>query len=61
VIRPTAQTIGAGAMWVADTLRERVADCHVPAEHCRRSRRFGHGHGTNLADPMVVRTPQRRR
>jgi hypothetical protein len=49
VIRPTAHTIGAGGMWVADTLGERVAEGHVPGEHCRRRRRSGPGHETNLA------------
>jgi hypothetical protein len=49
VIRPSAQTVGAGGMWVADTLGERVAERHVPAEHCRRRRRSSPGHETNLA------------
>ena len=30
VVRPSAQTVGAGGMWVADTLGERVAERHVP-------------------------------
>jgi hypothetical protein len=45
-------------MWVADTLGERVAERHVPAEHCRRSRRSGHGHDTNLAHPTADVSPE---
>jgi hypothetical protein len=43
MIRPSAQTVGAGGMWVADTLSERVAERHVSAD----------GHETNLADAMA--------
>ena len=53
VVRPSAQTVGAGGMWVADTLGERVAERHVPGEHCRRRRRSGPGHVTNGAHPTA--------
>jgi hypothetical protein len=47
VIRPSAQTVGAGGMWVADTLGERVAERHVPSER----------HVTNLADGTAICSP----
>jgi hypothetical protein len=37
-------------MRVADTFGERVTDRDVPAEY---------GHGTNVADVVAIRTPQR--
>jgi hypothetical protein len=38
-------------MWVADTLGERVAECHVPGEH---------DHGLNLADATAICSPAAR-
>ena len=48
VIRPSAQTVRAGGMWVADTLGERIAKGHVSGEYA---------HETNLAQPTTVFSP----